>query len=297
MGCGTSRTVATATAEGPLPDDANGGHSGDQALNTAGSATWIPVTTENKSDGDMDPLHSVCSCHGELPAEEFVEAESWLEAMDNAGMLEAAHTDGFSCKPQQDCPPLNYDLQVKPFSGSPRGTGRGALGPLRAGYLTDEHGKVMQVAIRYGYEGMAQKAIKFFRSALDMRQGISCHPNIVRCYGGRVNFKRGDHFGDQGICIVEELMYANLQDVLQEFDANMPLRLILKIALDVASGLEHLHRASVVKCDLKPTTIFVDEDLRTAKISAVDLSNAKGDMRPEDYAPSTFILSSDIGES
>eukprot|EP00803_Ostreobium_quekettii_P008310 evm.model.scf_263.2 EVM.evm.TU.scf_263.2 scf_263:32036-36797(+) len=175
---------------------------------------------------------------------------------------------------------LNYDIRVRPSDGSAT-LGSGAYGSVEAGVFTDENGRHVQVAIKYGTGLFATKkpseVAEVFKQELDVMSRVPVHPNIVLCYGGRVNFKPGEHIGERDVYIVEELMHSNLHEVIHgdEFQGRMPFSLILKYALDIASGLEHLHRASVMHYDLKPANILVDNELRNVKIADFGISKVK----------------------
>eukprot|EP00803_Ostreobium_quekettii_P009138 evm.model.scf_558EXC.10 EVM.evm.TU.scf_558EXC.10 scf_558EXC:71533-76705(-) len=192
---------------------------------------------------------------------------------------DAEALDGSSDQePQQD---LNYDIRVRPICDKTTALGSGAFGTVEPGVFTDEDGKIVHVAVKYG-SGLfdtkkPHEVASVLRSELDVLGRVPAHPNIVLCYGGRVDFKEGEHIGHRDVYIVEELMHSNLHDIIHgdEFEGKLPFSLILKIALDIASGLEHLHRCSVIHYDLKPANVLVDENLRVAKIADFGISKVK----------------------
>lgn len=59
------------------------------------------------------------------------------------------------------------------------------------------------------------------------------HPNIVSCYGGCIS--------DTDIFIVEDLMDQSLSMFMKSASGPLPLDQVLKIGIDIASGLFHLH--------------------------------------------------------
>lgn len=93
---------------------------------------------------------------------------------------------------------------------------------------------------------------------------VPLHPNIVQIIG--TNFDRSDCGGDK--YLVEELLESNLADVLcdPQNPDGLSYFIILNICRDIARGLEHLQRNSVVHFDLKPQNILVDANLN-AKIA------------------------------
>ncbi|KAG2449117.1 hypothetical protein HYH02_005865 [Chlamydomonas schloesseri] len=92
------------------------------------------------------------------------------------------------------------------------------------------------------------------------------HPNIVTCYGGCIT--------NADVFIVEELMSSNLsQFITSAAGVPIPLDTVLRIAMDVASGLFQLH-PTIVHRDLKPDNVLLDAAGR-AKISDFGLARFK----------------------
>ncbi|KAG1677862.1 hypothetical protein FOA52_008626 [Chlamydomonas sp. UWO 241] len=92
------------------------------------------------------------------------------------------------------------------------------------------------------------------------------HPNIVHCYGGCLRPPR--------VFVVSELMQGTLSGLLHLRQKRLSMVAILRLALDIARGLEYLHEMSVVHRDLKPANILLDER-HTAKIADFGLARAK----------------------
>lgn len=184
---------------------------------------------------------------------------------------------------------LDYDIRVLPLSDSPIVLGRGAFGTVEPGVFTDSSGNIVHVAVKYGSDLFNTKSpsevLSIFQSELDVLCKVPAHANIVHCYGGRVKFDDERDIGVRDVYIVEELMHANLQDVIHgdDFSGGLPYKLILKIALHIATGLEHLHQAGVLHYDLKPANILVDE-VFNAKIA--DFGSSK--MKATSYITGTF---------
>ncbi|KAG2444602.1 hypothetical protein HXX76_001347 [Chlamydomonas incerta] len=92
------------------------------------------------------------------------------------------------------------------------------------------------------------------------------HPNVVTCYGGCIT--------DKNVFIVEELMQQNLGELIHYTgEALLPLDTVLRISMDVASGLFQLH-PTIVHRDLKPDNVLLDAAGR-AKISDFGLARFK----------------------
>lgn len=91
----------------------------------------------------------------------------------------------------------------------------------------------------------------------------SDHPNIIRSYQvGRA--------GDLEYVALEELKGETLADRLER-DVWLPYEEACRIARDVARGLDHLHNNEIFHRDLRPETIWINED-GSAKL--VDFSGA-----------------------
>lgn len=91
----------------------------------------------------------------------------------------------------------------------------------------------------------------------------SDHPNIIRSYQvGRA--------GDLEFMALEALKGGTLADRLER-DVWLPFQTACRIARDVARGLDHLHQNEIFHRDLRPETIWINED-GSAKL--VDFSGA-----------------------
>ncbi|CAD7702253.1 unnamed protein product [Ostreobium quekettii] len=94
------------------------------------------------------------------------------------------------------------------------------------------------------------------------------HENLVRCYGGCL--------AGPCIFIVEELMHCTLHELVHSCEWGprpMPVRQLLRLAMDITSGLCHLH-PKIVHRDLKPQNILLSKDGR-AKVADFGLSRVK----------------------
>lgn len=136
------------------------------------------------------------------------------------------------------------DVAVKVLKGIPSSR---ADGDLRSKFDSDlppdkREGKVLRTKV----EG------EFRREVLSL---ISCpHKNILKIYGVCL-------FSQLGICIVTKLMRGGtLLHYLQQRTTSLRLSEILKLAKDVAKGMEFLHSRGIVHMDLKTANVFLDEE-------------------------------------
>lgn len=88
------------------------------------------------------------------------------------------------------------------------------------------------------------------------------HPNIVRVYDA------GTLRNKQPYMVMEYVRGESLADILFR-EGTLPLSMVLKVLIQVCSGLEAAHEAGIVHRDLKPENILVHDDL--GKIDAVKI--------------------------
>jgi eukaryotic-like serine/threonine-protein kinase len=94
------------------------------------------------------------------------------------------------------------------------------------------------------------------------------HPNLVTLY----DVGRCEH----GPYLVLELLRG--QPLSERLEQSLPLREILRIAVEIAKGLAHAHAAGVVHRDLKPANVIVCEDGQV-KVLDFGLAHAFGRKR------------------
>eukprot|EP01132_Coremiostelium_polycephalum_P006175 gene6175-7689_t len=85
------------------------------------------------------------------------------------------------------------------------------------------------------------------------------HPNIVKYVGGCTKI------GNWAI-VMEYLPGGNLMDVLADSVVNIPFKLILRMALDIAQGLHYLHSLGILHLDLKSPNLLVASLSLNAKV-------------------------------
>jgi serine/threonine protein kinase len=83
------------------------------------------------------------------------------------------------------------------------------------------------------------------------KMSIVTHRNLVKCYGGSTT--NGNMF------IVQELMQANLTDILADRTIEMDLGIRMRIALEVAQGMNFLHQTcNLLHRDLKSPNLLIN---------------------------------------
>ncbi len=85
------------------------------------------------------------------------------------------------------------------------------------------------------------------------------HPNIVMFLGACLD---PPHL----YLVTEFVVRGSLSDVLEDESCPLIFPLVRRIAMEIAQGLQYLHRKSVVHRDVKPQNILIDEDFH-AKIA------------------------------
>ena len=126
------------------------------------------------------------------------------------------------------------------------------------------HKGTLPVAIKE-LKHITPESLKLFQCEIDA--AFFCHhPNIVEFLGARNNLHHGAY-------IVMELMDGNLRDFIKHENYQLPQKIIVSFALDIAKGLSYLHghNPPILHRDLKTDNILLKRG--TAKIG--DLGSAK----------------------
>lgn len=136
--------------------------------------------------------------------------------------------------------------------------GSGAFGRVEQGVFVDESGEKHKVAVKFNFGEAESKDTLLNEIRIFERVGE--HPNIVRCFGGRLHDSDED---EHGYFIIEELMASDLGKFYKDPKQRRKLTLgkFLEIFSGIAEGLEHLHKCEVIHFDLKPSNILLDEKL------------------------------------
>ncbi len=99
------------------------------------------------------------------------------------------------------------------------------------------------------------------------------HPNIVLLYG--VVFEPPQ-------CMVMELMQGSVRDWLEDRRNILPWSERLRVAEEIAKGLNYLHSRTILHRDLKAANVLMDRQ-RTAKLSDFGLAKIKGEAAAQTY--------------
>jgi serine/threonine-protein kinase len=150
--------------------------------------------------------------------------------------------------------------------------GRRVLRRLGAGgmsevYLAYDEKSHSQVAIKVLPDDLAQNStyVHRFQREASVGQKIE-HPNVVRCLESGQDEKTNRRY------LVMEYVKGQSAQTRLERGGPLPLADAIRVALDIARGLEELHHRGYVHRDVKPGNILIGEDGR-AKLA--DLGVAK----------------------
>ena len=108
-----------------------------------------------------------------------------------------------------------------------------------------------------------EKAVEDLRRECDILRAAK-DPHIVEFIG-----VFNDETQEGGVLLVMELMDQTLETFLKDNRENLSKKKQVKICQQIASGLRYLHHQDpqILHCDLKPSNILLDKDVRIAKIS------------------------------
>ncbi|GMH37994.1 hypothetical protein BSKO_05878 [Bryopsis sp. KO-2023] len=216
--------------------------------------------------------------------------EPWLLVEDSARTSEDSESvrlvspfENAACMPEDtggtSRPIISQSLRLTRLCPWRKIIGKGAFGIVEKGQFVDAAGVTHDVAVKTANIQTLGQDTESFRFVLEsFRAEIECferisshpniiHPNIIRCFGGRVGTPVDDSAMDfNEIFIVEELMDTNLRKIITGERTpweRWTYKTMLRIFRDIAKGLEHLHAHNVSHYDLKPENVLVrivDED-------------------------------------
>ncbi|CAD7704423.1 unnamed protein product, partial [Ostreobium quekettii] len=141
----------------------------------------------------------------------------------------------------------------------------GAHGDIKEGIWLDENRVQHRVAIKSPKYSELDKHREAIARELRVLATVPGHPNIVTVVGFCLT---------DGPLIVEEFMATNLEAVLCGADQGLTYDEIIRISLDVARGLDHLHEHGVTHYDIKPSNILMDGEFN-AKLADFSCSELK----------------------
>jgi len=112
----------------------------------------------------------------------------------------------------------------------------------------------------YDYYAMKVFFPKYYEDSLNeikINKLLKSNKHVIKMY---------DNFCiDKSNCIIYELMGITLMDVLDEYE-NMPIQIVKKITLNIAKGLDELHKQNIIHCDLKSENIMFKQHNPKIKI-------------------------------
>ena len=136
--------------------------------------------------------------------------------------------------------------------------GRGSFGEVWEGLLDDR-----RVAIKIMLSGVVDDdgfvvhphAHEDFHRECEVLQRIDS-PHLLKFYGAGTTAS-GDRF-----IVTELLAGGSLEDVLHDPQRDLPWHTRMKIALQIAIGMKHLHEMNMLHRDLKSANVVLDEEFR-----------------------------------
>ncbi|XP_035676172.1 uncharacterized protein LOC118415585 [Branchiostoma floridae] len=177
------------------------------------------------------------------------------------------------------------ELSWNDISLSSQLLGSGNFGEVRKGTVK-LGGDMVQSAIKVLKSGADQESHQEFQQEVDIMRHVGYHPNIVNLLG------TCNHKGQQYMALelaangdllkylrksrvhMTERPYANMRPEVKTTSTLSPV-MLLRIACDVASGMEHLAGKDVIHRDLAARNVLLTDSL-LAKVADFGLSRGEG---------------------
>ncbi|XP_078597376.1 uncharacterized protein LOC144873691 [Branchiostoma floridae x Branchiostoma japonicum] len=177
------------------------------------------------------------------------------------------------------------ELSWNDISLSSQLLGSGNFGEVRKGTVK-LGGDMVQSAIKVLKSGADQESHQEFQQEVDIMRHVGYHPNIVNLLG------TCNHKGQQYMALelaangdllkylrksrvhMTERPYANMRPEVKTASTLSPV-MLLRIACDVASGMEHLAGKNVIHRDLAARNVLLTDSL-LAKVADFGLSRGEG---------------------
>jgi len=141
--------------------------------------------------------------------------------------------------------------------------GRGMFGAVFTGKWKDK-----EVAVKQIFTDTTEFDVQFyFTREVEILSSVS-HPNIVQFYGISTD-------SDNLYIITELIKGSNLRIYLKETEVTWPDR--LKIAIQMASAIDYLHRNNIIHRDVKTENVLIDNAKKTVKLCDFGFSRSNDD--------------------
>ena len=163
---------------------------------------------------------------------------------------------------------FSFDELVKATGGFTEEVGRGSFGAVYSGTTGDGNRRIAVKRL----EKIVDEGEREFRAEITAIARTH-HRNLVKLIGFCID-------GSRKLLVYEYVSNGSLANLLFKAAEHLPWKERLKLALDVARGVQYLHEeceVRIIHCNLKPQNILMDEAW-TAKISDFGLSRL---LKPE----------------